>query len=316
MPVRGENSGMATKIANAASAAEPAPDQVQVQRYAAFPDGGQGGNPAGVVLEASGLGDARRLALASAVGYSETAFVEPGCGPGKWKLRYFSPQSQVAFCGHATIATAVALAERDGPGLLRFDTLAGEIAVETRPTPQGFSATLTSVPTTTRPATAEELAAALGTLRWSVTELDLRYPAHVANAGNDHLILAVRDRARLADLRYDYDRLADVMAERGWTTLQLIHAHSPLLFSARNPFPPGGVVEDPATGAAAAALGGYLRDLGLVELPAQVTVLQGHDMGRPSRLFVSITADDRVQVTGTALPITDNPSSGPPPEPA
>lgn len=106
------------------------------------------------------------------------------------------------------------------------------------------------------------------------------------------------------------------MAERGWTTLQLIHAHSPLLFSARNPFPPGGVVEDPATGAAAAALGGYLRDLGLVELPAQVTVLQGHDMGRPSRLFVSITADDRVQVTGTALPITDNPSSGPPPEPA
>lgn len=127
----------------------PPPSRLQTRCRccATFPDGGQGGNPAGVVLEAAGLGDARRLALASAVGYSETAFVQPGCGPGRGKLRYFSPQSQVAFCGHATIATAVALAERDGPGLLRFDTLAGEIAVETRPTPQGFSATLTGWPT-------------------------------------------------------------------------------------------------------------------------------------------------------------------------
>lgn len=306
---------MTTKITLAAAAAEPDPQQVQILRYAAFPDGGQGGNPAGVVLEASGLADARRLALASEVGYSETAFVEPGGGPGRWQLRFFSPRSQVAFCGHATIATAVALAERDGPGVLRLDTLAGEIAVQTRHTSQGYSATLTSVPTTTRPATAQELTTALRTLRWTVSDLDRRYPVHVANAGNDHLIVAVHDRARLANLRYDYDRLADVMAEHGWTTLQLVHAHSPLLFSARNPFPPGGVIEDPATGAAAAALGGYLRDLGLVELPAQVTVLQGHDMGRPSRLLVSITADNRVQLTGTATPITHHPRFEPDPEP-
>jgi PhzF family phenazine biosynthesis protein len=76
------------------------------------------------------------------------------------------------------------------------------------------------------------------------------------------------------------------------------------MFHARDPFPPGGVVEDPATGAAAAAFGGYLRDLGLVELPARITVLQGADMGRPSRLVVDVTADDRrARVTGTAVPI-------------
>ncbi len=85
------------------------------------------------------------------------------------------------------------------------------------------------------------------------------------------------------------------MAERAWTTLQLVHAHSPVLFAARNPFPPGGVVEDPATGAAGAAFGGYLRALGLVDVPAQVTVLQGEDMGRPSRLLIDITNDDRVR---------------------
>ncbi len=75
-------------------------------------------------------------------------------------------------------------------------------------------------------------------------------------------------------------------------------------FHARNPFPVGGVVEDPATGAAAAAFGAYLRELGLVRPPANVTILQGHDMGRPSRLTVGI-ANDRaeISVAGRALRI-------------
>ncbi len=95
------------------------------------------------------------------------------------------------------------------------------------------------------------------------------------------------------------------MAERAWTTLQLVHAHSPVLFAARNPFPPGGVVEDPATGAAAAAFGGYLRTLGLVDVPAQVSVLQGQDKGRPSCLLIDITNDDRVSTTGSASALPD-----------
>jgi PhzF family phenazine biosynthesis protein len=90
------------------------------------------------------------------------------------------------------------------------------------------------------------------------------------------------------------------MAARGWTTAQLVWAESPTLFHARDPFPPGGVVEDPATGAAAAAFGGYLRDLRLVPIPATVTILQGYDMGRPSRLLVDVAAGSAtVRVTGS-----------------
>jgi PhzF family phenazine biosynthesis protein len=85
-----------------------------------------------------------------------------------------------------------------------------------------------------------------------------------------------------------------------------------VLFAARDPFPPGGVVEDPATGAAAAAFGGYLRALGLVDLPATITLLQGEDMGRPSRLLVRVTADDaRVRVTGTASPVGEASAAAP-----
>ena len=275
-----------------------------VLRYAAFTDHGRGGNPAGVVLDAAGLDDAARLAMAARVGYSETAFIEAAGGDGQYRIRYFSPKSEVAFCGHATIATAVAIAERDGPGLLHFDTLAGRVAVRTSADPAGLTATLTSVRTRTRPARAAELDATLTALRWAAEDLDPRYPAHVAYAGNDHLILAVRDRARLAALDYDYPALEKLMAGQGWTTVHLVWAESPALFHARDPFPPGGVVEDPATGAAAAAFGGYLRSLALVDVPARVTILQGADMGRPSRLLVDLAADDeRAQVTGTADPI-------------
>ncbi|QTE29994.1 PhzF family phenazine biosynthesis isomerase [Pengzhenrongella sicca] len=277
-------------------------DDAAVLRYAAFTDHGHGGNPAGVVLDAAGLDDAARLAVAARVGYSETAFVEPDGAVGTYRLRYFSSLAEVAFCGHATIATAVAIAQRDGVGPLTFETLAGPVPVRTEVGARGeVSATLTSVPTRTRAVGPDELSAALAALRWRPEQLDPRYPAHVANAGNDHLVLAVRDRSVLAGLDYDYLALDMLMAARGWTTAHLVWAESPTAFHARDPFPPGGVVEDPATGAAAAAFGGYLRDLGLVELPARITIWQGADMGRPSRLDVDVAAGDpRVRVTGTA----------------
>ena len=93
------------------------------------------------------------------------------------------------------------------------------------------------------------------------------------------------------------------MRAREWTTIQLIWRESESLFHARDPGAGIGVVEDPATGAAAAALGGYLRELGLVTPPAHITVIQGEDMGRPGRLEVDIPAAGGIAVTGEAVPI-------------
>lgn len=280
----------------------------RIFRYAAFTADGVGGNPAGVVLDAQDLDDATRLGIAAEVGYSETAFVDSPGPDGRHRVRYFSPQAEVDFCGHATVAAAVALAERGRTGGLGFDTRAGLIEVSVSDGADGPVATLTSVDTRTRPASAEEVQETLAALGWSPDALDPRYPAHVAYAGNEHLILAVRDRSTLAALDYDFPSLADVMKRRVWTTVHLVWAETPTVFHARDPFPPGGVVEDPATGAAAAAFGGYLRDLALVPVPGQVTLRQGEDMGRPSRLLVEVLAgDDRVRVSGAAAPIADAP---------
>ncbi|WP_031073147.1 PhzF family phenazine biosynthesis isomerase [Streptomyces sp. NRRL S-118] len=276
----------------------------QALRYSAFTTDPDGGNPAGIVLDASGLDDAAMLAIAGEIGYSETAFVtRRDEAARRFQVRYFSPLAEVAFCGHATIALSVALAERLGAGDLLLDTPAGEIPVITTEDAEGaVLATLTSVPTRSRPAASSELDATLHSLGWPAADLDPALPPHVAFGGNDHLILAAASRERLAGLDYDVDALAAVMRQYGWTTVNLVWRESPERFHARNPFPVGGVVEDPATGAAAAALGGYLRALGLVTGPMTIAIRQGEDMGRPSDLLIGVSPeDDRTRVTGRAV---------------
>lgn len=277
-----------------------------VLRYAAFTSHPDGGNPAGVVLDAAQLDEQRMLAVAGEVGYSETAFVTSRDEQHRrFALRYFSPLAEVAFCGHATVAVSVALAERIGSGPLVFDTPAGEIKVETVTDGHGaVRATLTSVPTWSRPAQAAEVDATLSALGWERADLDPALPPHVAFAGNEHLVLAAGSRGRLTDLDYDFEALTGVMQLHGWTTVHLVWRERDDRFHARDPFPVGGVVEDPATGAAAAAFGGYLRTLDLLPPAGVIAIRQGEDMGRPSDLIIEVGPHDaRVRVTGHAVPI-------------
>ncbi|MFJ7292923.1 PhzF family phenazine biosynthesis protein [Streptomyces collinus] len=278
---------------------------MEISRYVAFSTDPRGGNPAGVVLDASGADDAAMLATAAEVGYSETAFVREACD-GSLDVRYFSPLAEVPFCGHATIATAVAHAERHGTGRLLLRTAAGLVTVTTDRAADGtLVATLVSVAPRTVPLDEADLAELLAILGWSAGDLDPALPPRVAFAGAWHPVIAAATRDRLADLDYDMPALSALMTRRDWTTVDLVWRESPTVFHARNPFPPGGVTEDPATGAAAAAFGGYLRELELAPVPATLTIHQGADMGRPSTITVTVPADPAggIGVTGTAVRI-------------
>ncbi|WP_433253606.1 PhzF family phenazine biosynthesis protein [Streptosporangium sp. CA-135522] len=276
-------------------------NNVEILRYAAFTHDPEGGNPAGVVLDAGGLSDAEMLAIAAEVGYSETVFVTDRDDESRtFRIRYFSPAAEVTFCGHATIAASVILAERIGVGRLVFDTKAGEITVDTVVDGETLRATLTSVPAHSRPVAEQTLDETLAALGWSRDDLDRAFPPHVAFGGNEHLMLAAGSRERLADLDYDFEGLRSIMTREGWTTVNLFWRESDERFHSRNPFPVGGAVEDAATGAAAAAFGGYLRTLGTGS--DEFTIIQGVDMGRPSELKVSIAeADGRTRVGGGAV---------------
>ena len=194
---------------------------------------------------------------------------------------------------------------RRGDGRYLFHTRAGEVEVEASvdvDVPGRAVVTLTSV----QPALAELEGAALDSLlaalAFTTADLDPALPPRVAYAGAWHPVIAVTGRGRLAELDYDFDGLKALMLNAGWTTVQVVWRESPWLYHARDPFPVGGVVEDPATGAAAAALGHYLRELGLVEPPTRITIRQGDDLGRPSVLTVDINAGDRrLRVSGAAV---------------
>ncbi|WP_046732421.1 PhzF family phenazine biosynthesis protein [Streptomyces humi] len=282
----------------------------EVLRYTAFSSSPDGGNPAGVVLDASGLDDDDMLAIAADLGYSESAFLTAppeglaGGAQRAYRIRYFSPKAEVPFCGHATIATAVALAERAGPGELVFATRAGTVPVSVTQEDGTVRATLTSVEPHTEEIADADLAEALAALGWPAADLDPAFPPRVAFAGARHLVLAAATPTRLADLAYDFARLEALMHRLDLTTVQLVWRASADVFHVRDPFPVGGVVEDPATGAAAAAFGAYARELGLVPEDAVLTLYQGEDLGRPGELTVTLRAGDpRVRVSGTGTRI-------------
>ena len=280
----------------------------EVLRYAAFTVDGRGGNPAGIVLDARGLDAAEMQVIAADVCYSETAFlVGRPAQPNVYDVRYFSPEQEVPFCGHATIASAVALAERSPADELIFHTPAGFVSIATFQNDDGERvAELTSVAPRVSEPEPSLVPAALGALRWSVDDLDPDYPVLLANAGSEHLVLVTKTRQRLADLDYDFDALAKLMREHELITVQLIWPESKQRYHSRNPAAGLGVVEDPATGAAAAAFGGYLRELGLIGENANFAISQGVEMGRPSELTVSVIArEPGVRVTGTAHRIDD-----------
>jgi len=277
---------------------------LDVQRIAAFSDGAQGGNPAGVWIGDVLPDEAEMQRVAHEIGYSETAFAAP-LGED-WRVRYFSPESEVPFCGHATIALGAALAARHGDGVYSLRLNDAAITVEGRRgvDAQGealTSAALQSPPTRSVPAPGALVERALALFGYGPDDLDPRIPPALAHGGADHLVLALRSRALLAAMRYELEAGRQFMREAGLVTVVLLWAESDTMFHTRNPFAFGGVYEDPATGAGTAALAGYLRDLGWPHGGA-ISVVQGEDMGMRSRLQAAIGVEPgaSIRVSGTA----------------
>jgi len=205
-------------------------DAGPVQRYTAFSHDPRGGNRAGMVLAAQGWSERDMQRLAAEVGYSETAFVVGESERGI-AVRYFSPAAEVPFCGHATIALAVALAEQRGTGERFLQTQSGAVPVTTRRTANGLlEATLTTVTPRISAVDAADLAEALALLGWSPADLQRDLSPRVAYAGASHLVL-VADRAdRLAVHPLDREPLQPPCADEGG---QLLHRRAGLLNVAR-----------------------------------------------------------------------------------
>lgn len=277
---------------------------MDVLKIAAFSDGNIGGNPAGVVL-CDTLPSPEKMQMAAAeVGFSETAFAAREKNRNFWRVRYFSPESEVPFCGHATIALGAALAEKCGPGKYFLRLNDAEISVEGEPVGNQYAAALQSPPTRSEKLGDEEIEAVLALFGYSRLQLDESIPPARVHGGADHYVIALKSRNDLRSMNYDLNAGRHFMNSRGLITIMLVWQESSSKFHVRNAFASGGVFEDPATGAAAAAFSGYLRD---IEWPrgGKLDIIQGEDMGARSMIAVEFGEEigSSVRVSGVTRSI-------------
>ena len=257
-----------------------------IERIAAFAMNNTGGNPAGVMIADAMPPAADMQRIAAEAGYPETAFLEPK-GNG-WRVRYFAPAMEVPFCGHATIALGAALGARKGAGRFDLTLNDAEISVEARKDASGWRAALTSPPTHNE-APDPALVAGVRAV-FAISDDDLSdWPLHRISAGADMIMIPLARRDRLAKLDYDLAAGAKLLNDHSIVGAYFVWAEAPDRLHVRMAFPTGGIFEDPATGAAAAAIAGWLRDTG--RWVGKIEIIQGEDTGSPSLLLTETTAE-------------------------
>jgi len=309
-------------------------------QYDVFTDRAFCGNPLAVFPDADGLSDEHMMQIAREMNLSETVFVlRPESAVGNTtdalriateeplrKLRIFTPMREIPFAGHPIVGTWTALAEEEvvtapdggdgwqrifhevGIGILPVDIEFKDGQPAQVVMTQGRFEILDEIDDSQEQA---ELARALGLAR---EDLDESLPIQTITTGLSCLAVPVRSLADLRDIRVNTSLLADVYQRHQGTgchtftreTLEVGAARAHARFFA----PADNIPEDPATGSACGALGGYLIHHGGLNVEPQggrykFVIEQGDFINRPSRVNLDVKGKagnvEEVKVGGTAV---------------
>lgn len=270
-----------------------------------FTDRPFGGNQLAVLPEAIGLSDAQMQAVAAEFGFSETTFVLPPTRPGHdCRVRIFTPRHEMPFAGHPTIGTAIALANlgRASAGRVVMEQIAGTVPVDILPGSPA-EAELTAPRS---PSVREALHGARAAVLAAVAEAEI-LQAHVASTGAAFLFVELRSLAALVGAKPPFGLEADAEGLVLFTRDTGSAAHD---LRMRMFAPHHGIAEDPATGSAAAALGGLLAVTeGRADGWQSWRIGQGIEMGRPSLLRVRARREAgnvaEIRVAGAAVTVAE-----------
>ncbi len=253
------------------------------------------GNPLAVVLKADGLMDDQMQAIAKEFNLSETVFV---CKPKSERhaaaLRIFTPSVELPFAGHPTVGTAVALALSGRATALRLEEKVGVITCVVERIEKHLGNARFALPVLPEEVgRAPAVHAIANSLGLEIEEIGCGlYQPALFSAGVPFYLVPVRDPDCLRRIKLE---------RRGWDEVYPVGRNSVYVFTetpnetgnhfAARMFSPGmGIGEDPATGAAAAAL------IGLIARHAapgqhEYALRQGHEMGRPSLIELQLRKD-------------------------
>ncbi|MBJ92903.1 MAG: phenazine biosynthesis protein PhzF [Rickettsiales bacterium] len=266
----------------------------------AFTRDGEGGNLAGVVLQADALDERQMQAIASRLGLSETAFVSSS-GLGDVQLRFFTPTAEVPICGHATIAAWHALLEcgRFSPGSYWMETGAGLQNIDC--SASGVVTMSQNLPSFGPVVAPEPVLQALGLPSAALLAAD-KMPVQVASTGLHKIFAPITSWEYLASIRPDLAAIEAISRAYGAIGIYCFTLDSPGAATARcrNFAPVVGIREDSATGTSAAATSCLLVHHGLIAASSRVELSfeQGDAIDQPSEIAVALEleGDDFVGV--------------------
>jgi PhzF family phenazine biosynthesis protein len=265
------------------------------------------GNPVAVVLDAEGLDTGTMQAIANWTNLSETTFVlTPTTPEADYRLRIFTPRSELAFAGHPTLGSAHAILEagraalREGSRLVQqCDIGLVDVTVEEGAEGRRLTFALPSAQVKPLPAAdAAELELILG------STLSHEAAAAIVNVGPVWVVLPMTDATAVLDLQPDFPRLAAFERRLGVTGLTVFgrYPQGDVAIEVRSFAPSCGVEEDPVCGSGNASVAAYQWARGL--LPAGGTAYvaaQGRRVGRDGRVKVQVGADGQVRVGGSCI---------------
>lgn len=256
------------------------------------------GNPLAVVLDASGLDDAAMQAIARQFNLSETVFLLPAEDDRrKASLRIFMPTRELPFAGHPTVGAAVLLGLMDavaGKGReasFEIEEKVGVIACETRATGKRSGHARFVLPRLPE-SVGDVPAAAAAAVALGLDEAEIGFDRHVVSrftAGNAFTFVPVRSLAALGRAKPDTARWRDAFgSDFAGAFVYTRETGDPALHYRARMLEPA-IGEDPATGSAAAAFAGALMEFeNLGEGSQTLAIGQGFEMGRPSRIELTL----------------------------
>ncbi|CAN5313980.1 PhzF family phenazine biosynthesis protein [soil metagenome] len=269
------------------------------------------GNPVAVVFDADGLDTEVMQGIAGWTNLSETTFVlKPTTAAADYRLRIFTPRSELPFAGHPTLGSAHALLEsgraslREGSRLVQQCQI-GLVDVSIEDGPDGRELAFALPSARLRPLQAAD-----------VSELELIVGCKIAaeaapaivDVGPIWVVLRMADAATVLELKPDYVRLAALERRLGVTGLTVFgrYPHGEIAIEVRSFAPSCGVEEDPVCGSGNASVAAFQWARGL--LPASglaYVATQGQRVGRNGRVKVQVGADGQVRVGGACITCVD-----------
>lgn len=265
----------------------------------------EGGNPAGVVVNADSLSENDMKKIAGILGLSETAFVMKS-ELADFKVRFFTPTEEVDLCGHATIGTFFTLLNEGyiKPGNYTQETKAGVLNVEVKKdlsimmnqTPPNFYEVIDK----------SEIA---DSLNINIDEIHEKLPVQIVSTGLRDILIPIKNIDVLNSINPDFDKVAQISKKYNVVGYHMFSLD--VLYSAnahcRNLAPLYGIPEESATGTSNGVLACYLFKYNKInsENFENIVFEQGYSMKRPSEILVSLNVEENevleVKVGGKSL---------------